>query len=237
MGVAGQWNRTRILTLTPADNILYFNNDIDIRICLKNAQTTLKRAWQAVYDAEYLKEYIAMGRDGATAPNAVDRYHRAMKFQDIWDQPFRRGSYRIAIKRDPVQRFISAVTYLDKVKLEPNYLRTRKSYIDLTNVDKDDIDSVLDAFDNQTLRDEHFFSQSYFMGRPNDYDKVYDITEVHELLEWLTKKTNPKIPIVDFWANKTKGSSDRQMANNELTDKQTMRIIKMYAKDYANGWY
>lgn len=193
----------------------------------------MRRAWQAVYDAEYLEQYIAQGKQGATAPNATDRYHRAMRFQDVWDQPFRRNSYRIAIKRDPVQRFISAVSYLDKVKLEPNYVRVKKSYIDLSDVNKDDIDSVLDAFENQTLRDEHFFSQTYFMGHPNDYDKVYDITEVPELLEWLTKKTSPKIPIVDFWENKTKGTPDRI----ELTDSQQMRIIKMYAKDYANGWY
>lgn len=215
--------------MTPADNILYFNEDIDIRLCLKNGYTTLRTAWQSCYDMDYY-----MGRWKTTdMPGAYDRYHWAMKFQDIWDQPFRRGSYRIAIKRDPVERFISAVSYLDNVKLEPRYTKNKKSYIDLTNVNKDDIDSVLDAFDNQTLRDEHFFSQSYFMGHPNDYDKVYDISEMSELLIWLTKKCKPKKPIENTWQNKTKNTDSRI----ELTDKQTMRVIKLYAKDYANGWY
>jgi hypothetical protein len=215
--------------MTPADNILYFNNDIDVRLCLKNAYTTLRAVWLSCYDPDY---YTGKYKK-ITAPTAYDRYHWAMQKQDLWDQPFRRGSYRIAVKRDPVQRFISAVSYLDTVRLEPRYDNNKKSYIDLTNVKKDDIDSVLDAFDKQTLRDEHFFSQSYFMGHPNDYDKVYDITELPELLSWVAKKCKPKKPIEKLWENKTKNTSNRI----ELTDKQTMRIIKMYAKDYANGWY
>jgi hypothetical protein len=215
--------------VTPADNILYFNNDIDIRICLKNGYTTLRAVWTCCYDPSFYK----ISKNNITTPSTLYRYNQAMLKQDIWDQPFRRGSYRIAIKRDPVQRFISAMSYLDEVKIEPNFANDKKSYIDLTNVNKNDINSVLDAFDNQTLRDEHFFSQSYFMGHPDQYDKVYDITEMAELLSWLTKKCNPKYPITDIWQNKTKNTDSRI----ELTDSQTLRIIKLYAKDYANGWY
>jgi len=215
--------------MTPADNILYFNDDIDIRICLKNGYTTLRTAWLSCHHMEYYT-----GRSESHVPiSAPARYELAMKYQDIWDQPFRRGSYRIAVKRDPIQRFISTVSYLNNVKLEPRYTEDKKPYIDLTNVNKDDIDSVLDAFDNQTLKDEHFFSQSYFMGQPNDYDKVYDITEMDELLSWMTRKCKPKKPIEQLWKNKTKDTS----ARIELTDKQKMRVIKLYAKDYANGWY
>ena len=215
--------------MTPADNILYFNDDIDIRICLKNAYTTLRTVWASCYCEDFYTGTIKT----VNVPAAYDRYHWAMQKQDLWDQPFRRGSYRIAVKRDPVQRFISAVSYLDNVKLEPRYNSNKKSYIDLTSVNKDDIDSVLDAFDNQTLRDEHFFTQSYFMGHPNDYDKVYDITEMSELLSWLTRKCKPKKPIENLWENKTNDTSNRI----ELTQEQTIRIIKLYAKDYANGWY
>jgi len=215
--------------MTPADNILYFNDDIDIRLCLKNGYTTLKSVWGIKYDLEHYKKRP----DVNSVPTAKDRYHWAMTKQDIWDQPFRRGSYRIAIKRDPVERFISAVSYLDSVKIERNFLNHKKSYIDLTNVNKEDIDSVLDAFDNQTLRDEHFFSQSYFMGHPDQYDKVYYLHEMKDLLQWLEKKIKPELPLTGLWKNKTQGTDSRIT----LTDAQQMRIIKMYAKDYSNGWY
>ena len=215
--------------MTPADNVMYFNNDIDIRLCLKNGYTTLKAVWSIKHDLDYYKKYPFR----SDQPIAKDRYHWAMAKQDIWDQPFRRGSYRIAIKRDPVERFISAVSYLDSAKLEHNFLNIKKSYIDLTNVNKEDIDCVLDAFENQTLRDEHFFSQSYFMGHPDQYDKVYYLHEMKDLLQWLEKKIKPELPLTDLWRNKTQGTDSRIT----LTDAQQMRIIKMYAKDYANGWY
>ena len=215
--------------MTPADNILYFNNDIDIRLCLKNGYTTLKAVWSIKNDIEYYKQKP----NKLQSPSAVDRYHWAMQKQDIWDQPFRKGSYRIAIKRDPIERFISAVSYLDSVKVEPNFLANKKSYIDLTSVNKEDINSILDAFDNQTLRDEHFFSQSYFMGHPDQYDKVYYLHHMQDLLQWLEKKIKPELPLTGLWKNKTQGSDSRVV----LTDAQQMRIIKMYAKDYANGWY
>ena len=216
--------------MTPADNILYFNDDIDIRLCLKNAYTTLRYAWCACGGDI---EYILSNPRNISSPSALDRYVRAMRHQDMWDQPFRRGSYRIAVKRDPVQRFISTVSYLDSARVEPNFLNHKKSYIDLTNVNKDDIDSVLDAFDQQKLRDEHFFSQTYFMGHPDQYDKIYDITEVNELLSWLTQKCKPEVSIANVWRNKTKNTNQRIA----LTDAQQLRIIKLYAKDYANGWY
>lgn len=215
--------------MTPADNVLYFNDDIDIRLCLKNGYTTLKAVWCHKYDSDFMRK----NPFDSSAPTALNRYHWAMQKQDIWDQPFRRGSYRIAIKRDPVERFISAISYLDSVKVESNFLNHKKSYIDLTNVNKDDIDSVLDAFDNQTLRDEHFFSQSYFMGHPDQYDKVYYLHEMKDLLQWLDIKIKPVIPITGLWRNKTK-EADRYI---KLTTAQQMRIIKLYAKDYANGWY
>ena len=215
--------------MTPADNILYLNNNIDIRLCLKNGYTTLKAVWSIMHDLEYYKEHS----DSSSSPTAVDRYIWAMRKQDMWDQPFRRGSYRIAIKRDPIERFISAVSYLDSVKLERNFLNRKKEYIDLTNVNKEDIDSVLDAFDNQTLRDEHFFSQSYFMGHPDQYDKVYYLHEMKDMLKWLEKKLKPELPFTGLWKNKAQNTDN----SVKLTDVQQLRIIKMYAKDYANGWY
>jgi hypothetical protein len=220
--------------MTPADNILYFNNNIDIRLCLKNAFTTFRAVWVSCYDKDHCIDYYTGKRDKIIVPGALDRYKWAMRYQDIWDQPFRRGSYRIAVKRDPVERFVSAVSYLNNVKLSSTYAAHKKSYIDLSKINKDDTNSIIDALDNQTLRDEHFFSQTYFMGHPDNYDKVYDITEISQLLSWLEEKVsnlNP-IPFTHIWENKTKGTDQRI----QLTDEQTTRIIKLYAKDYDNGW-
>lgn len=221
--------------MTPADNVLYFNNDIDVRLCLKNGFTSLRWLWANIHKEHLLASYSDAPnymQDGVFKPagcSTVVRYNEAMKFQDIWDIPFRRNSYRIAVKRDPVERFLSTVSYLDKVNMYDKDNPLKKKYIWLEDIDKSDIDKVLNAFDNQTLRDEHFFSQSYFMGHPNDYDKVYYLSELDQLIEWLCKKCHYVYTPVKF----NQSSEDYPT----LTDAQQMRIIKMYAKDYANGWY
>ena len=71
------------------------------------------------------------------------------------------------------------------------------------------------------------------MGHPDQYDKVYYLHEMKDLLQWLEKKIKPELPLTGLWKNKTQGTDSRAV----LTDTQRMRIIKMYAKDYANGWY
>lgn len=222
--------------MTPTDNVLYFNKDIDVRLCLKNGFTSLRGLFSSIYKDYIIENYDIkthhIGPKGEILHHAVGtdfRYHQAMIYQDIWDIPFRRGSYRIAVKRDPLERFLSTITYLDKVKKYDANNPWKKLYIQLDDINKSDIDKVLDAFDNQTLRDEHFFSQTYFMGHPNDYDKVYYLHELDELIKWLCKKCN--YPYSPIKLNKSKDPYP------ELTSEQQLRIIKMYAKDYANGWY
>ena len=215
--------------MTPADNVLYFNDDIDIRLCLKNGYTTLRHAWLTKYDPIYLEK---LNGGQINSPSSSERYNMVMLKMDVWDQPFRRGSYRIAIKRDPIERFMSAIYYLEQTKLYYHHKYVKKNYIDLTQVDSKNINAVLDAFDNQLLRDEHFFSQSYFMGHPNDYDKVYYLHQMPELLEWLERKIKCKTSFKGIWRNQ-----NPSLDKVKLTHEQQMRIIKMYAKDYANGWY
>lgn len=219
--------------MNPSDNVFYFGNDVDIRVCLKNAYTTVRTAWTILNHNDWFNRRRAVTNkiDHFGCGGQDERYRFAMSKQDIWDQPFRRGSYRIAIKRDPLERFKSTVSYLTSVKLHENYERHKKPYIDLTYVNEDDIDFVLDAFDKSLLRDEHFFSQTYFMGSVKNYDKIYDISEVGELLDFLQYKFAPEFDLRQLHQNK----SDR--AKIQLTSEQELRIIKMYSKDYANGWY
>ena len=71
------------------------------------------------------------------------------------------------------------------------------------------------------------------MGHPDQYDKVYYLHQMPDLLQWLEKKIKPELPLTGIWKNKTQ-NTDKRIT---LTDTQQMRIIKIYAKDYANGWY
>lgn len=221
--------------MTPADNVYYFGPDIDVRLCLKNAYTTLRTAWVAYHPAIDTKTFL-FNKEGQLFHDGYggtqSRYEDIMRQQDLWDIPFRYGTERIAVKRDPVKRFISAVSYLDQIKIAENHMENKKSYIDLTEVTIDDIDHILDALEKHHLRDEHFFTQSWFLGDKNQYDRIYDITEVNKLLEYLDSKVTMRAPVKNLWKNKTKGTDKRI----ELTKDQEIRVVKLYAKDYANGW-
>ena len=224
--------------MTPSENVYYFGDNIDVRLCLKNGYTTLRHAWVSHTNILEFNRCIENGiiKEGKEVNHCgwgsqELRNKLIYKNGDIWDLPFRKNSYRIAIKRDPVQRFISAVSHLSRVKLQKN-LSNHKSYIDLSAVTDEDINSVINGIKNEVIKDEHFYSQHWFMGDPNQYDKIYDISEMHDLLRFLEDNCETKVSITNLWENRTKKTQKRI----ELTKEQEIAVIKLYAKDYAYNW-
>jgi hypothetical protein len=108
-------------------NIFYFPKNVDVRTCPKNGMTTLKHVWQNTF-----KHY--MRSNNTLSFNIFDDYNELMiqdrdntkKFRgemtardmlvirhaNMFDTPYRKGSFRIAVRRDPVERFKSAVEML-----------------------------------------------------------------------------------------------------------------------------
>lgn len=241
--------------MTPSDNVYYFNfagKKVDIRLCLKNGYTSIRTAWvwsngnpvkkryKEILDPKHngdYYQYILDTKNGIHCDGVGStkiRYSEAMTLQDIFDIPFRKNSFRIAVKRDPVKRFLSAVQYLDSAKNHKHYrFDPNKYYIDLTNLDITNINFIIESLENGRLKDEHFFPQSYFMGHKDQYHKVYDIKDLNYLLEYIESfgiEKNLKISNL-----KENPSSYKQKII--LTPEQEARIIKLYAQDYANGWY
>jgi len=242
--------------MTPADNVYYFDppkRKIDIRLCLKNGYTSLRTAWvwsevnpmvplfkqewdipihgNDIY-ADILKRKGGIHCDGIGSTR--QRYKQSMMMQDIFDIPFRRNSHRIAIKRDPVKRFLSTFEYLKKARNHKDYGTIAiKDYIDLSYMDNDNVDYIIECLENGKLKDEHFFPQSYFMGHRDQYHKVYDIQDLSVLLQ----------EINSWGVIKNQKVADLKQNTSEykqkiiLTPEQEARIIKLYAQDYANGWY
>jgi len=164
--------------------------------------------------------------------NTPQRFIHAQINQDIFNIPFRKKSWKIAVKRDPIERFRSAVKYLHSSYKKETYAEDKRVYTDLSDIDLNNIDKVLDCLENGKIKDEHFFTQSYYMGHVNMYDEVFDIKDLHLLLE--------KIQGLGTFMNeditKIKLNETSEEINIVLTTEQKSRIIKLYAQDYANGW-
>ena len=205
--------------ISPANNILYFPNNLDIRICPKNGMTTLKEALKRCIGR---LDYEGDKHDTGTV---TFRLNQIKKHSYGPEQPFRKGSTRIAIKRDPVERFTSACEYI--VRNQEKYLKYGIDYPELN----EDIRSVIGGVMDGSIKNEHFFSQSYFMGNANDYDLVYDLNDVNKLLEFLAKSTGID-RLKSIWENRTKD----KLYTNELTKSDVRDIMQLYQRDYKNGW-
>mgnify|MGYP000109039408 CR=1 FL=1 len=98
-------DHTAIYEMSPFDNVLYLPNNVDIRLCPKNGMSTIKEIFRIHKGHE---QYV--GRSY--------RYSKVKEFGDQLDLPFRKGSYRIAVRRDPLDRFKSACEYIMRERAE-----------------------------------------------------------------------------------------------------------------------
>jgi len=208
---------TKAYEMTPADNVLYFPNNIDVRMCPKNGMSTLKELHRL---QRGVGEYI--GR--------IDRLNKVRKEGDQFDIPFRKGSYRIAVRRDPVDRFKSACEYI--VANHASYIREGRAE-ELPSLDAE-LDMVLDKIEDGTTKNNHFYTQSWYLGKPSDYDMVVHIDELTQLMVFLNEaaELNLSPDQLNIWDNKT----TLKMYGDSVTIMQRRRIKKLYRRDYENGW-
>lgn len=210
-------HNTQQYEMSPADNVLYFPNNIDVRMCPKNGMSTLKELHRFIRG---VGEYI--GR--------VERLNKVREFGDQFDIPFRKGSYRIAVRRDPVVRFRSACEYL--IQNQAEYIRQGRS--DECPSLETELDLVLDRIESGTLKNNHFYTQTWYMGKPEDYDMVVYIDELSQLMVFLNEAcdlgySDEKL---DIHENQTK----MKVYNSIITTHQRRKIKQLYRKDYLNGW-
>lgn len=207
----------RIYEMSPFDNILYFPNNVDVRLCPKNGMSTIKELFRR---HKGHTEYV--GRSY--------RYDAVKREGDQLDLPFRKNSYRIAIRRDPVDRFKSACEYI--LQNRANHIKNGRGN-DLPEIELE-LEAVISRMEMSTLQNNHFYTQSWYLGQPADYDMVFNINEMGKLISFLNESCELGFHdnIHKLQMNETK----LKMYNDAITPIQMLRIKKLYAKDYNNGW-
>ena len=223
-------------SMSPHDNVLYFSNNVDVRLCPKNGITTLK--W-CLFDSEGFevddfKQYAKICGTALHRRQQIKEYGYPMEF------PFRRGSKRIAIVRDPIERFMSAAEYL-KVQWEQHKdmleaEEIQEGWQKLSDIDliPDTIDEVIDSVSDGTIYNSHFFSQAYYLGNRAQYDEIYKFSEFGKFLDYLHVEVESLKPLNRVHENKTSGKYFGPAS--DLTEEQQDRIIKIFKQDYEYGW-
>jgi len=207
---------TTVYEMSPFDNVLYFPNNIDVRLCPKNGMSSIKEVFRIHKQHD---QYV--GRSY--------RYEKVQKFSDQFDLPFRKNSFRIAVRRDPLDRFKSACEYIMRERVE--HLKLGRN--DLPDISSD-IEKVITDIECGDIKNNHFYTQTWYMGKPEDYDMVVHISELNKLIIFLNEACELKIPAdrLDIKHNVSK----LKLYNDGLTRIQELRVKKLFEKDYKNGW-
>lgn len=202
-----------IYEMSPADNVLYFPNNIDVRICPKNGMSSVKEA-------------LRRSSNSRTVQGLVDRVLSVKKHADQFDLPFRKGSYRIAIRRDPIDRFKSACEFIQSARAF--YIKNGRDLPDISL----EIDRVIDDMEQGLVKNSHFYTQSWYMGHPDDYDMVYHIDEMPKLLDFLQEACTIERDISELHENRT----TMKLYNDAISPEHLVKLRNFYLKDYKNGW-
>jgi hypothetical protein len=188
------------------DNIWYFPGNVDVRSCPKNASASLKQFWIEYIGTHFPEmdiknKFLESAENKFKGSTSSYRWQQVLQNCDFFDMPFRRNSIRFAIKRDPLERFKSAVEMLQTeviAKKRQGIPRTSHLYPD----DKvyryyDSVKKLLDDLEDNKLFDAHFLPQTYFLGNKDTYSYIYDtkdfeIFQKHVLtindIEWNSRR-------------------------------------------------
>jgi hypothetical protein len=217
------------------NNCYYFYNDLDFRICPKNATTSIKKVIEYSIKDKCWNDLMpnlnsAMLVIGQVKPARIVSVNTHMDYMNI---PFRRNSFKVAIKRDPVERFISAVTYLQK-QIPDKIEKTTRLFSKTVDYRKHTLEEILTGVEEGWVNDIHLVPQSYYLGKYNQYDKVYSLGETGDFIKFLINyRQNPVLNdnkrYLNIHLNKT--------TPIEISSFLEKRIKKLYERDYDEGWY
>ena len=203
---------------------------------------------KAAYNLCYRTHSEMYCSDGSTRHgySSVDEQHRKLRVDkdSHWvDFPFRKKTTRIAVVRDPVKRFMSASNYYirqqeryekkiyDKEWYDKNHKKGEPIYAKIVSKT---VRGIIEQLEKREIFDSHFYSQTHFLGHPDDYDMVFDINNIDELFLYLNKNCDPKNPIPFL----RKNTSDTFKSFSSTLKPNDIELIKeFYSKDYKRGWY
>lgn len=208
---------TTIYEMSPYDNVLYFPNNVDVRLCPKNGMSSIKEIFRLHKGHD---EYV--GRSY--------RYKYVKDYADQFDLPFRKGSYRIAVRRDPIDRFKSACEYIMRERV--THIKNGRGN-DLPEI-SNDLEQVIGDMEAGYMKNNHFYTQSWYMGKPEDYDMVVHISELNKLFNFINEAS--ELGLTPEQTNVRMNESKLKLYNSGLTTVQKMRVKELYFKDFKNGW-
>lgn len=133
----------------------------------------------------------------------------------------------LAIKRDPVARFVSA--YTNRIHFHNDLGRDLPGKPVITPSINEFIDQFEEHIHKYWIR-IHFLPQSFYGGKVTDHTHVYDISQMHHVAELLSTLSGRPVKELRL----QQGGNDIKI---KLDDHAVAWIKKYYEEDYENGWF
>lgn len=227
-------SKTKALSFDSKSNVLYFGDKVDFRLTPKNVSTTVKIMWSSYSGLPWTEQSKSPHRYHPHMMSNIKRRRIAVKEND--GRIFRPNTLKFAIKRDPLERWLSAVNWtITAYRKVREYgemwseLDVEWKTWDINRIARLHRDTGIENI--QSVAPDEFVSQYYCNDKVSDYDYVFDVKqfrECHKTLENIlgTKISAPKSTV-----------SNKIWTKKDLTSKSIDDIKLLYQDDYTNGWY
>ncbi len=177
----------------------WIGNDLDYYIIPKNGCSSVRHMMlQTIKDVPDLNDYYDSDYNIINFKTKLFQYYN----------PVRSKAVKFAVKRNPIDRFISAYSDIVLFRKKENL----------------SIEEILQG----NYKDKHFNTQTYFAGSADTYDHIFDVTEMNKVAELISDYTNINIRVQHIRKTKNK---------IRLHHSQIRMVEEFYKEDYKNGWH
>lgn len=218
--------------IDPRYNVLYFGDIIDFRIIPKNCSTTAKILWSELNDLPCNDRRDEGNPHGMIPNNRATLSYRKRAVLENNGSVFRGGKIKVAVKRDPIDRWLSAINFCIITAQSRQTGRDYQQFNNLVWVDWD-INMIAAYQMGHGYMVNELLPQSYCAGGIDKYDYVYTPETFDDFFLLLERKFNRRFTRVVSTQTKGKGRWSRKDLNDD-----TIKILEfMYENDYAMGWH
>ena len=190
------------------DTSLYFPEGIHIKYSPRSASQSLKLLLINILFPNSDLDFLIQKRILQTI--SIPNYENRLK---------------IAVKRDPVDRFISALNFDHFIWGYGKFEKTMRC--------PNTMDEVFQSgwFDFMFKHNKHYFPQTFYLGESKDYDLVFDINSLKNLVQFLNQIYDSDYSIPNI-------NSSVKYFRKEMLSQQQLELVKeRYNLDYHNGWF
>lgn len=217
----------------PKFNVLYFGDEFDFRLIPKNCSTTAKVVWSQIQGLKCNDRRLEGNPHGIIPNDAATLGNRIKMVKTLGNNTtFRPHTKNIAVKRDPIERWVSAINFCILMKQHKSDGKQYLQYNDANWIDWD-INMIVAYQLGHGFMVSELLPQSYCGGNVANYHYVFTKDTMEDFYTLIENHFGVKLERVVTTRTDNVGKWKVKDLN-----KHSIEILKhIYANDYKLGWH